>query len=136
MIALDAGVVIAVLDESDAHHEAAYELLLAAGGHQFVMGPVTRAEALVGAAREGRTDEAIAQMDLIRVEELPLPSDAAVRLAVLRATTRVKLPDCCVLLTAQQTDAAVASFDNRLRSAARSLGLAVLPDDDEAGERG
>ncbi|GAA1522907.1 type II toxin-antitoxin system VapC family toxin [Nocardioides humi] len=135
MIAVDAGVVIAVLDELDAHNEAAFELLLAAGDQRLVMGPVTRAEALVGATRRGRTAEAIAQMDVIGIEEIPLPTDAAVRLAELRATTGVKMPDCCLLLVAQQTGSALATFDHRLRSAARSLGLAVLPDDEEPDPR-
>ncbi len=131
MIALDAGVVIAYFDEADVHHQAAFDLLVAAGSSELGMSAVNRAEALVGAVRRDRTDETVGRMADIGIKEIPFPPEAAVRLAVLRATTRLKLPDCCVLLTAQQTESAVASFDNRLRSAARSLGLAVLPDDDE-----
>jgi len=33
------------------------------------------------------------------------------------------MPDCCVLLAAQNNEAAVASFDVGLLSAARKLGL-------------
>jgi hypothetical protein len=36
------------------------------------------------------------------------------------------MPDCCVLLTAQEAPARVASFDTRLLSAATQLGLDVL----------
>lgn len=133
MIAVDAGVVIAVLDERDAHHEAAFQLLLAAGDQRLVMGAVTRAEALVGAARQGRTAESLANMDVIGIQEVPLPADAATRLAELRAATGAKMPDCCLLLVAQQTGSSLATFDRRLRTAARGLGLAVLPDDDDPG---
>jgi predicted DNA-binding protein (UPF0278 family) len=35
------------------------------------------------------------------------------------------LPDCCVLLAAQEHDGVVASFDVGLLEAARALGLAV-----------
>ena len=41
----------------------------------------------------------------------------------LRAETRCKLPDCCVLLAAQEHEAAVASFDLDLLDAAEKLGL-------------
>lgn len=51
--------------------------------------------------------------------------DAAVRLASLRATTRLKLPDCCVVLAAQQHAAAVLTFDGRLAAASERLGVAL-----------
>jgi len=46
-------------------------------------------------------------------------------LAVLRADTNLKLPDCCVLLAAEQTHGAVATFDDRLATAARERGFVV-----------
>jgi predicted nucleic acid-binding protein len=46
---------------------------------------------------------------------------------MLRAETRLKLPDCCVLLAAEQvSDAHVATFDDRLDVAARQRGFVVL----------
>jgi rRNA-processing protein FCF1 len=44
---------------------------------------------------------------------------------MLRAGTGLKLPDCCVLLAAQDHDGIVASFDKDLAQRARELGLAV-----------
>jgi hypothetical protein len=52
------------------------------------------------------------------VEELPFPADTARKLAELRATTNRKMPDCCVLLAAEQAAARIASFDDgQLRAA-------------------
>lgn len=50
---------------------------------------------------------------------------APARLAVLRAGTRLKLPDCCVLLAAEQSHGAVATFDDRLANAAGDRGCIV-----------
>jgi predicted nucleic acid-binding protein len=81
----------------------------------------------VGPARAGRLGDAEAALGDLAVQEVPLPSDAAPARASLRAHTSLTLPDCCVLLTAERSGAAVATFDLRLASAARARGLAVLP---------
>lgn len=47
-------------------------------------------------------------------------------LAELRASTGLKLPDCCVLLVARSAGLPVATFDARLADAAKSLGLVVI----------
>jgi predicted nucleic acid-binding protein len=49
-----------------------------------------------------------------------------VRLALLRAETGLKLPDCCVLLAAEQSGAAVATFDDRLAGAVTRRGLRLF----------
>jgi predicted nucleic acid-binding protein len=59
------------------------------------------------------------------IEEDPLPSNAARVLARLRVDTGLKLPDCCVLLTAMDRQATLASFDQRLLAAAAQRGIAV-----------
>lgn len=87
MIALDASVLIALLDGEDAAREALADL---------------------------------------EVKELALPVDAAVQLAQLRASTSLKMPDCCVLLAAEGVEGRIASFDNRLKDAAVSRNLIVL----------
>jgi len=63
------------------------------------------------------------------VQELPFPPDTAARLAQLRASTGLRMPDCCVLLAADHavaTVATVASFDDRLIKSATDLNLPVL----------
>lgn len=126
MIVLDASVLIAAFDARDAYHDQARAILQQHSSAGFGCSPITRAETLVGPARHGRIEEFEARLDAMGVISVPLGGDAAARLARLRVTTGAKLPDCCVLLAAQQTTAAVAAFDDRLLTAATSLGLAVV----------
>lgn len=127
MIVADASVLIAQLDARDVHHEAATELLVDLAAHPLLASTVTVAETLVGPARAGRLAEARAALDRLGLQEVGFgDEDAAERLARLRAGTTLRMPDCCVLLAAQTVpEAIVATFDERLRSEARSLGLAV-----------
>ena len=126
MIVVDASVLIAHLDERDAHHELAVERLLEAAEQRLAASPVTVAEVLVGPARADRLHAAQTALRELALQEVPLTADAAVRLAALRAETDLKLPDCCVLLAAQDAPAAsVLTFDERLGVEARRLGIGV-----------
>jgi predicted nucleic acid-binding protein len=120
VIVVDASVLIAHLDERDVLHERAVEALLAVAEQTLASSPITLAEVLVGPARAGRLDEAQAALRALGVAEVPLARDASFRLAALRAETGLKLPDCCVLLAADDAGAAdVLTFDERLATAAR-----------------
>ena len=124
MIVVDASVLIAHLDGNDALHERATEALLGAAEQPLGCSPITLAEVLVGPARAGR-DARSALTDL-GVAEIPLGDDAAGRLAELRAGTALKMPDCCVLLAAEDGHAeAVLTFDDRLAQAADRQQLRV-----------
>lgn len=125
MIALDAGVLIALFDANDAHHAAAEALFAANPTEPMTIGPINQAEVLVRAARENRDQKMLADLRALGVETTALPDDAGLRLARLRAHTGARMPDCCVLLTAEQTSARVATFDRRLVDAATSLGLGL-----------
>lgn len=126
MIALDASVLIAHLSPVDPHHAAATAILLdAAPGSTFVH-TVTMAEVLVGGVRVGR---GVAMRDDLRaagVEVAPQDADEPLRLAELRASTGLKLPDCCVLDVAIHHRASLATFDVALASTARHRGVTVL----------
>lgn len=124
-VVLDATVAIAYLDPRDAHHDAAVSLLLRHVADELVMSALTHAEVLVGPARHGRLDRAVRILDRLQVRVRPLPADAGVALAQLRAATGLKLPDCCVLLAAQQEAAAVGTFDVRLQATAVDHGLSL-----------
>jgi predicted nucleic acid-binding protein len=125
VIVLDASVLIAHLNATDAHHERATELLLAARDEPFAASPLTLAEVLVGPARAGLLDRASIVLRQLGVTAVALDSDAPARLATLRAVTGLKLPDCCVLLAAEQTGASVLTFDDKLAAAARKRGLSA-----------
>ena len=124
MIVVDASVLIAHLDERDALHTEAVTMLIDAAEQPLAASSLTIAEVLVGPARQDRLEAAVDALGLLELQEIPFAADAAVRLAVLRATTNLKLPDCCVLLAAQDGRAeAIVTFDDRLGREAERLGL-------------
>jgi predicted nucleic acid-binding protein len=126
VIVVDAGVLIAHLDENDALHDRAVDALLRAAEQPFGCSPITLAEVLVGPARAGRLRDARNAITTLNVAEVPLGDDAAARLAALRAETALKMPDCCVLLAADDALAeAVLTFDDRLARAAEQRRLRV-----------
>lgn len=130
MMVLDASALIAYLDGEDAHHVAALELLEEAED-DLGANVITWAEVLVGPARLGRVAEVEAVFGDIGLAELEWPAGAPRRLAELRASTSLRLPDCCVLLSAQEAarggPAVLATFDSRLARAAGDLGLTARP---------
>lgn len=122
MIVLDASVVIALLDDRDVHHGEARRVLREAGTELLAMSPISIAEVLVGPTRAGRASRASRDLADLGVAETPLGSPR--RLAALRVETGLRMPDCCVLLAAEDADGAdVATFDDRLASVARARGL-------------
>lgn len=123
MIILDASVLIAHVDRHDAHHELATERLLEAASQQLGASSITLAEVLDAPIRAGRLAEARAALQALGITELSLPANAAERLAALRAATPLKLPDCCVLLAAEDAQGTVLTFDSQLGRQATRLGL-------------
>ena len=126
MIVLDASVLIAFLDRHDNHHAAAERLLTRSIDDDLAVNPLTMAQVLVAPVRDDRLELVLAALDALEIQELTFPADTAVRLAQLRATTGLKMPDCCVLLAAEDSAASVASFDERLAQTAEMRNLPVL----------
>ena len=124
MIVLDASVLIASLVNDDIHHAAA-EALLRTTTQGLLVNTVTLAETLVSPVRTGRLDEVLATLADLGVLETQLPPDSARILSGLRVDTGLKMPDCCVLLTALERRAAIASFDDRLLLAAAKLAVPI-----------
>lgn len=126
VIVLDASVLIAYLDAEDVHHAAAEELLVRAIDDDLAANSLTLAEVFVRPAQDGRLNLVREVLGDLEVRELPFPVDSAVRLAQIRASTGLKMPDSCLLLTAEEAAASVASFDERLAQAAVDRGLTVV----------
>ena len=126
MIVLDASALIAFLDPSDGLHRRAVTSLIELGPQRsLAISPVTRAEVLVGPARAGTLEATEQAVAALGASEIGLPTDAARRLATLRARTRLKLPDCCVILAAQTSAGTILTFDDRLAAGARQLAVGV-----------
>jgi len=120
---LDASVLIAHFSEGDAHHARAADLLEKLVADDLAASVITLGEALVTPTRRGRLQTARSGLAALAVAGIPVNEDAPSRLAALRADTGMRLPDCCVLLAAQDARAgAIATFDDRLARAARDLG--------------
>ncbi len=77
-------------------------------------------------ARRGRLQAAHDALEGLQVAELTSTSDAATRLAQVRAGTGLKMPSCWVLLVAEYLGARVASIDERLVTVAASRDLVVV----------
>lgn len=102
---LDAGVVIGVLDATDAHHEACLRALEAerASRASCVLPSSAYAETLVGPWRRGQAAVAIldAFVDALPAAVVPVDRAVARRAAELRArhAPRLRLPDALVVAT-------------------------------------
>lgn len=128
MIILDASVLIGHFESADAHHAEATALLAAHASESFAASVVTLAEVYVGAARAAQAEQLQKLLARLQIESLELPAGAARRLGELRAATSLKMPDCCVLYSAEQYNAAIATFDDKLAARAAELGVAVATD--------
>ncbi len=127
MTIVDASVLIAHLDPADAHHERASAYLREMAGEELVMHPLSLAEVLVGGARVGRGEEMLADLHSIGVRAAEVDAGQPLRLAMLRASTGLKLPDCCPLDLALIAGATLATFDDRLAREARRHKVPVEP---------
>jgi predicted nucleic acid-binding protein len=129
VIVVDASVLIAHFNRADACHDLARTLLLETAEHPLAASVITLAEVLVGPARAGTLGPARTALRELAIEEVPVPAGVAGRLATLRAETALRLPDCCVLLAAQELNAdAVLTFDEHLAKRVRELGYEWAPD--------
>jgi predicted nucleic acid-binding protein len=125
VIILDASVLIGHFEPADSHHADATALLKAHLTDSFASSVVTLAEVYVGASRAGQADRLDQLLAQLAIRSLDLPAEAAHRLGELRATTGLKLPDCCVLYTAERHSAALGTFDDTLANHAANIGLTV-----------
>lgn len=126
MIVLDASVVIAFLSLSDPHHARAAQLLEEHAAADFRMHQITLAEVLVGAIRTGRGAQLFNDLTSLGVVAHQPGANEPLTLAELRATTGLRMPDCCVLAVAQQESLPLATFDEQLARVAQNLGVETL----------
>jgi predicted nucleic acid-binding protein len=111
VIVADASLLIAWLDDGDAHHLDAIEVLAAVD--RFVVHPLTLAEVLVHPARLRCEGDVLGRLEAIGMVVATSLLDP-LALARLRATTNLRMPDCVVVLCAVTTGSEVATFDREL----------------------
>jgi predicted nucleic acid-binding protein len=128
VITLDATVVIAHLYPQDPYHEVATDYLRASADEGFIIHSLNLAEVLVGGVRVGRGQEMLTDLEAIGLHVADRKDGEALRLATLRVTSGLKLPDCCTLDTALTTASTLATFDDALAKAARQHHVTVAPE--------
>lgn len=119
---LDASILIAILDAGDPHADVAATIVEEADS--LAIGALTLAEALVKPVQDGTADVVLNLLNELDVMRVEMAAESEVRLARLRAETRLKMPDCYVLHTAIELGAeALATRDGGLRAHAERRGL-------------
>ena len=122
---LDTDVVIAALDRRDAHHREATRVFerVAEDETDLFLSSINYAEALVRPAEDERTlRAAIDAIAALRIRVVA-PDAAIARNAARHRGLGISLADGFALATAAARGATVASFDKRVRRAARPAGL-------------
>lgn len=122
MIVVDAGILIALWNRDDAHHALARSVFTEADA--ALMHPVNLGEALVYAVAQQEA-RARAQLELLGIRAADAAPDEAFLLARARATTGLRMPDCCALVTAEHLGLPLMTTDRRLAEVARSRGVTV-----------
>lgn len=123
MIVLDATILIAHLSVDHPHAAAALDILETE--EELVVHPITLAELLVHPARSGTESLALEALDKLGIGQVEYTASEGVGLARARATTGLKMPDCCVLVAAEHHGAELATFDRRLAKIAHERGTTV-----------
>lgn len=124
---LDTDVVIAALDRSDAHHDAARLAVMSLidSGAKLLMCSINYAEALVRPAEDAAMLEvATRSIGALGIEVIAPQSATALAAARYRGLG-VSLADGFALATAESTSTALGSFDRRVQRAAATLGIDV-----------
>lgn len=126
MILLDANVLIARCNQTDASHERAVEVLDHHEWDEFLTTAVTLAEVLVRPVRDSWVDECMIHVETMGVLVVPVEDDDAEGIAGLTAHHRLSAPDAVVLHTAIMTNDALVTFDAKLARVARAVGFPVI----------
>jgi len=124
VIVLDANVIIAFAEHGHVHAAQALDILDTE--EELLIHPLTLAECVVGAARQGQEPALRDLMERVGVMVWSPDPEHPWRLGRLRASTSLRLPDCCVLDVADHEDATLATFDTRLAQVARDRDRPAL----------
>ena len=124
MIVLDACVLIAHLQPGQPQAARAREILDC--DDDLSLHPLTLAECAVGPTKTGQSATFRHAVRRLGLDVWQPDPEHPYRVAALRATTALKLPDCCVLDAARAQAASLATFDHALAKTAAALGVPVI----------
>lgn len=125
-IVLDASVLIALWDDSDAHHAWALEFFNSTLTHDLAISALTHAEVMVRPIR----NQMLALFDSgirgLNLQVVPVTGTDSAEMASIRASHGLAMPDSVVVAAARRVEGALATCDRRLAKVARDLGLATF----------
>ena len=126
MIVLDAGALIALLNNRDAHHEWALQMFIDTVAEDLAISALNLAEALVHPTKAGRYQEFMESIQGLGLEVQGLDQADVSSLATLRAESGLRMRDSIALHLALRSDSALATTDRALGKAALGASLRVL----------
>jgi len=125
IVVLDAGVIIALHNSRDVHHDWAVEFFHATLEVEWVIHALTLAEVFVHPTRARKAEEFERSITGLSLSVVSMKPGQARELADLRASSGLKMPDVVVLHAAVSAGGALATTDVLLAHEARSRGVEV-----------
>lgn len=125
VIVLDASAMIALQSRADKHHGWAMDFMKSTLEFDYAISALTFAEVQVQPARANVLERYLEHSRGINIDVLSVEISDASALALIRAETKLQMPDAVVLHSAEKYQAGLATADKALASAARLRGLRV-----------
>jgi predicted nucleic acid-binding protein len=126
IIVLDTSALIALTSSKDPHHQWALKMFRDTAAFELQMSALSLAEALVHPARADRAGKFLKLIDGLGLEITPIEASDASRLANLRATTNLKMPDAVVLQQAIKVKGSIATTDKTLAKVTKQKAIDVF----------
>jgi predicted nucleic acid-binding protein len=126
VLTLDANVIIAITDETDACHDLARDVIDSYEWEGFTTTTLTLAEVLVRPVRRDRFEDRHRQIEELGVGLIGIDGAVVRQIAELCAAHRLRAPDAAVLAVAMSATDALITFDKRLARTTRRLGFPVI----------
>lgn len=126
VVVLDASALIALVSPKDPHHEWVVEMFRDTTSFDLQMSALTYAEILVHPARAGKAERFLKLIAGLVMEITAIEETDSGKLASLRATTNLKMPDVVVLHQAMKVKGSIATTDQKLAKVAKDKGVGVF----------
>jgi predicted nucleic acid-binding protein len=120
---LDAGVLIALADDHDAHHLAAVRFIDANTDERFAANAVNIAESLVHAVDRDVAERVLEAYELIGIIPLDVTGESAGPIARVRAESRLGMPDALAVHSCEREGAELVTTDRALERVATRRGV-------------
>ena len=110
---LDSDALLALINKSDVHHESIVNRILQSE-EKLSISVVTYSEAMVRPFEVNQSAVVIAQINSRISEIFDVTQPIAIRAALMRATSKIKLPDALIASTAIEKGLTLLTFDEKL----------------------